>query len=83
MKLTTLILLASVFNATLSFSQDIITTKTGEDILAKILEITKTEIRYKKSDNLDGLSALLQRFWKLVAFPLPIRLNMMRSHRLT
>ena len=54
MKQTTLILLAIMFNATLSFSQDIITTKTGEDILAKILEITKTEIKYKKSDNQDG-----------------------------
>ena len=49
-----LLLLAIIFNATLSFSQDIITTKTGEDILAKILEISMTEIKYKKYDNQDG-----------------------------
>jgi hypothetical protein len=54
MKQTALILLAIIFNATLSFSQDIITTKTGEDILAKITEINKSEIKYKKFDNFDG-----------------------------
>lgn len=54
MKQTTLILLVIIFNTTLSFSQDIITTKAGEDILAKILEISKTEIKFKKYDNPDG-----------------------------
>ena len=54
MKQTALILLAIIFNTTLSFSQDIITTKTGEDILAKIAEISKTEVKYRKYDNLDG-----------------------------
>lgn len=54
MKQTTLILLAIIFNVTLSFSQDIITTKTGEDILAKITEISNSEVKYKKFDNLDG-----------------------------
>lgn len=36
------------------FSQDIITKKTGEDISAKITEVTLTEIKYKKFDNLEG-----------------------------
>ncbi len=36
------------------FSQDIITKKTGEDISAKISEVTQTEIKYKKFDNLEG-----------------------------
>ena len=54
MKLPILILLAIVFNTTLSMSQDIITTKTGEDILAKITEINKAEVKYKKFDNPDG-----------------------------
>jgi len=36
------------------FSQDIITKKTGEDISAKVSEITQTEIKYKKFDNLEG-----------------------------
>jgi hypothetical protein len=36
------------------FSQDIITKKTGEDISVKISEVTQTEIKYKKFDNLEG-----------------------------
>ena len=37
-----------------AFSQDIITTKSGEDIKAKILEVNTSEIKYKKSENIDG-----------------------------
>jgi hypothetical protein len=37
-----------------SYSQDMITKKTGEDITAKVLEVTTSEIKYKKFDNLDG-----------------------------
>lgn len=36
------------------FSQDIITKKSGEDIEAKVLEVTQTEIKYKKTNNIDG-----------------------------
>jgi len=36
------------------FSQDIITKKSGEDIQAKVLEVTTTEVKYKKFDNLNG-----------------------------
>ena len=35
-------------------AQDLITTKDGSDILAKILEVTQSEIKYKKINNLDG-----------------------------
>ncbi len=35
-------------------AQDYITKKTGDDIKAKVLEITTSEIKYKKFDNLDG-----------------------------
>lgn len=37
-----------------SYSQDIITTKSGEDIKAKVLEVNTTEIKFKKTDNIDG-----------------------------
>ena len=37
-----------------SSAQDIITTKDGTDIQAKILEVTPTEVKYKKYNNLDG-----------------------------
>jgi len=36
------------------YSQDVITKKTGDDIISKISEITQTEIKYKKFDNLEG-----------------------------
>ena len=49
--LTTLI---AVFTLTLCFSQDVITTRSGESIQAKILEVGQTEIKYKKFDNLEG-----------------------------
>lgn len=39
---------------TICFSQDVITTKSGGNILAKILEIDQTQIKYKKYDNPDG-----------------------------
>jgi len=35
-------------------AQDIITTKSGEDIEAKILEVSPKEIKYKKFSNLEG-----------------------------
>ncbi len=37
-----------------SFSQDVITKIDGTDINAKVLEITKTEVKFKKWDNLEG-----------------------------
>jgi hypothetical protein len=38
----------------LSFSQDIITLKTGEQIRSKIMEVGQSEIKYKKYDNQNG-----------------------------
>lgn len=35
-------------------AQDVITTKDGADIQAKILEITQTEVKYKKQSNPEG-----------------------------
>ena len=37
-----------------AFSQDLITKKDGTDIEAKILEVSNTELKYKKLDNIDG-----------------------------
>lgn len=50
-KILALIMLIS---ANLCFSQDMITMKGGEDIVAKVLEITLTEVKYKKFDFQDG-----------------------------
>ena len=35
----------------LSFGQDLITKKNGEDIKAKVTEVTLSEIKYKKFEN--------------------------------
>lgn len=37
-----------------AYSQDLITTKKGEDIQAKVLEINTSQVKYKKTDNLEG-----------------------------
>jgi hypothetical protein len=47
-------LLTLLFTLSHCFSQDVITKKTSEDIQAKVLEVTTTEIKYKKSDNPEG-----------------------------
>lgn len=35
-------------------AQDVITKRNGDEILAKILEVNPTEIKYKRYDNPDG-----------------------------
>jgi len=37
-----------------AFSQDLLTKKTGEDIKAKVLEVTQDEVKYKKYDSQSG-----------------------------
>lgn len=44
----------TICTLTNSFSQDMITKKTSEDIKAKVIEVTVNEIKYKKFDNLNG-----------------------------
>ena len=52
---STLILFFTLFiGSTICFSQDKIVVKSSVDIDAKILEITTNEVKYKKSDNLNG-----------------------------
>jgi hypothetical protein len=55
MKVKKLIILA-IFMAGTSFTnaQDIITLKTGDEINAKVTEISSSEIKYKRFDNLEG-----------------------------
>lgn len=48
------IILLSFLMTVPSFAQDIIRTKTGKDISAKVLEISEDEIAYKMFDNQDG-----------------------------
>lgn len=46
--------LTVMFTLGIGFSQDMITKKSGEDIKAKISEITTKEVKYKRFDNLNG-----------------------------
>lgn len=46
--------LATIFTLINCYSQDIITKKNSEDIQAKVIEVTTTEIKYKKFDNQNG-----------------------------
>ena len=54
MKKIILTIFTSIFTITFCFSQDLITMKTSEDIKAKILEVTTSEIKYKRFDNQNG-----------------------------
>ena len=55
----TLILSIAIWATILSFAQDIIVTTDAKKIEAKILEVSKTEIKYKEQDNLDGPTFVL------------------------
>lgn len=53
MKKVQFFIFSLLFN-TISFSQDLITLHTGEDLAVKVLEITESNISYKKHENPDG-----------------------------
>ena len=57
-KKLTLIACALIAVASL-MAQDIIVTKDAQKIEAKILEVSKTEIKYKEKDNLNGPTFIL------------------------
>lgn len=50
----TLLALALVIFMLPAYAQDIITKKNGEDIKAKVLEVTKSEIQYKRFESPEG-----------------------------
>jgi hypothetical protein len=47
-------LLFAILATTFCFSQDVITKTDGEEVKAKVLEVTQSEIKYKKFDNPNG-----------------------------
>ncbi len=49
-----LTLLALLLTATLSYAQDNITLRNGEEIPAKVLEVNQSDLKYRKSANLEG-----------------------------
>lgn len=61
MKKFTLTLTMLFVTVLLGFSQDVITKKSGEDVTAKILEVTANEVRFKKFDDLEGPAFTLSK----------------------
>ena len=54
-------MLLSTLTASFCFSQDVILKKSGENISAKVTEITTTEIKYKKFDFQDGPTFIIPK----------------------
>jgi hypothetical protein len=54
MKKSIFTIFALIIFAITGYSQDVITENSGNDINAKILEVTSTEVKYKKTNFLDG-----------------------------
>ena len=55
------VFVVSLFGILPLFAQDLITTKKGEDIQAKILEVSTKEVKYKKYNNPDGPTFVLNK----------------------
>ena len=49
-----LLLYSLLFISTVGYSQDVITLADGRTVNAKILELTSDQVKYKKTDNLEG-----------------------------
>jgi hypothetical protein len=47
------LLLALLTNLT-TYAQDLLTKRNGDELLVKVIEITPSEIKYRRADNLDG-----------------------------
>ncbi len=54
MKRPALLLLAGIFSGTLALAQDNIILKNGTEIQGKVLEVSPSEIKYRRQDNLEG-----------------------------
>lgn len=61
MKISFVFCLAFLGVFSYGYSQDIITTKKGEDIESKVLEVTEKDVVYKKFENQDGPSYTLKK----------------------
>ncbi len=54
MKILAFLVLLLTFSIRPLFAQDLLTKRTGEELLVKVLEITPTEVKFRRSDNPDG-----------------------------
>ena len=54
MRNSIIMLLLFFYTASLAFSQDILMTKSKGELKVKVLEVSQTELRYKKLDNMEG-----------------------------
>lgn len=56
-----LFLLLVLFSSAAAHAQDVLTKASGEELSAKIVEITPSEVKYKRADNPDGPLIVLRR----------------------
>jgi len=49
-----LLIILFICSSTIIKAQDTLSTRSGESIIAKVLEVTTNEVKYKKFDNLNG-----------------------------
>lgn len=61
MKKALFILFAVMATSAMAQAQDLVTTKDGGDIFAKVLEITPNEVKYKLYDEPDGVTYIIQK----------------------
>ena len=60
-RVTLLIFILFLLGISSVYAQDVITLRNGDEIKAKVTEITSSEIRYKRFENLDGPTVVVPR----------------------
>jgi hypothetical protein len=54
-----LLIILFICSSTIIKAQDTLSTRSGESIIAKVLEVTTNEVKYKKFDNLNGPNIII------------------------
>jgi|SRR6476661_2173660 len=54
MRLVLLSFLLTLIASASSYAQDLLTKRNGDELLVKVVEITSSEVKYRRADNLDG-----------------------------
>ncbi len=61
MKMVTLTIVLVIAGAFRTYAQDVITLKSGEEIKAKVTEVSSSEIKYKRFEHLDGPTIVVEK----------------------
>lgn len=61
MKKIVLVIVVAIFSSVMAQAQDIITQKDGQDIKAKVLEVSTNEVKYRLFDEPDGVTYVVRK----------------------